>query len=69
MEQEEQIARVEAEITILQHDNDDFQKRLSSIQMKIDEKRSEISRLEAQIREYETKRQVMLKVFIFYGKF
>jgi len=57
MEQEEQIARVEAEITILQHDNDDFQKRLSSIQMKIDEKRSEISRLEAQIREYESKRQ------------
>jgi len=57
MEQEEQIARVEAEITILQHDNDDFQKRLSSIQMKIDEKRSEISRLEAQIREYEIKRQ------------
>merc|ERR1712227_789955 len=57
MEQEEQIAGVEAEITILQHDNDDFQKRLSSIQMKIDEKRSEISRLEAQIREYEIKRQ------------
>merc|ERR1719392_95528 len=32
-------------------------RRLSSIQMKIDEKRSEISRLEAQIREYEIKRQ------------
>ena len=58
MEQEKQIARVEAEITILQHDNDDFQKRLSSIKIKIDEKRSEITRLEAQIREYESKRQV-----------
>ena len=58
MEQEKEIGRVEADITILQHDNRDYEQRLSSIEMKISEKRTEISRLENQIREYETKRQV-----------
>ena len=62
MEQEKEIGRVEADITILQHDNIDFEQRLRSIEMKISEKRTEISRLEAQMREYETRRQVKLYV-------
>ena len=57
-EQEEELARVEADIDILQHENEDYQERLRSLQMKIEEKRREITILESKIKDFETNRIV-----------
>ena len=58
VEQEEQLARVEAEIDILTHANQDYQERLRNLQMKIEEKRREITVLESKIKEFERERVV-----------
>ena len=57
-EQEEELARVEADIAILTHENEDYQERLRSLQMKIEEKRREITILESKIKEFENTRIV-----------
>ena len=57
-DQEEELARVEAEIAILTHDNQDYQERLRNMQIRIEEKKREISDLEIKIRDYEYKKKV-----------
>ena len=59
-EQEEELARVEADIAILTHENEDYQERLRSLQMKIEEKRREITILESKIKEFENTRIVSI---------
>ena len=59
-EQEEELARVEADIDILNHENKDYQERLRSLQMKIEEKKREIRDLEFQIKEFENTRVVSM---------
>ena len=49
---------MEAEIAILTHDNQDYQERLRNMQIRIEEKKREISDLEIKIRDYEYKKKV-----------
>merc|ERR1719350_1777980 len=56
-EQEEELARVEAEITILTQDNSDYRDRLSNLEEKLRLKKIEISNLEMEIKKFETSRR------------
>ena len=49
---------MEAEIAIMTHDNQDYQERLRNMQIRIEEKKREISDLEIKIRDYEYKKKV-----------
>ena len=57
-EQEEELARVEAEITILTQDNADYKGRLHDIEEKLRMKKIEISNLEIEIKKFEQDRRV-----------
>lgn len=56
-EQEEELARVEAEITILTQDNSDYRDRLSNLEEKLRLKKIEISNMEMEIKKFETSRR------------
>ena len=60
-EQEEELARVEAEITILTQDNSDYRDRLSTLEEKLRSKKLEISNLEMEIKKFESQRRVSRK--------
>ena len=60
-EQEEELARVEAEITILTQDNTDYRDRLSHLEEKLRTKKLEISNLEMEIKKFESSRRVSRK--------
>ena len=60
-EQEEELARVEAEITILTQDNSDYRDRLSNLEEKLRSKKLEISNLEMEIKKFESSRRVSRK--------
>ena len=60
-EQEEELARVEAEITILTQDNSDYRDRLSHLEEKLRTKKLEISNLEMEIKKFESSRRVSRK--------
>ena len=60
-EQEEELARVEAEITILTQDNSDYRDRLSTLEEKLRSKKLEISNLEMEIKKFESSRRVSRK--------
>ena len=60
-EQEEELARVEAEITILTQDKSDYRGRLSNLEEKLRLKKMEISNLEMEIKKFETSRRVSRK--------
>lgn len=60
-EQEEELARVEAEITILTQDNSDYRDRLSNLEEKLRLKKIEISNMEMEIKKFETSRRVSSK--------
>jgi len=57
-EQEEHLARVDAEIDILKHENNDYEDRLRGIQTKISSKKSEILELESKIQKFENDKRI-----------
>ena len=57
-EQEEELARVEAEISILTQDNTDYRDRLGKLEEKLRLKKIEISNLEIEIKNFESSRRV-----------
>merc|ERR1711971_838058 len=56
-EQEEELARVEAEITILTQDNTDYRDRLGKLEEKLRLKKIEIPNLEIEIKNFESSRR------------
>jgi len=56
-EQEEELARVEAEITILTQDNTDYRDRLGKLEEKLRLKKIEISNMEIEIKNFESSRR------------
>jgi len=57
-EQEEHLARVDAEIDILKHENTDYEDRLRGIESKISSKKSEILELESKIQKFENDKRI-----------
>ena len=64
MDQEEHLAKVDAEIDILSHENQDYQTRLQGLQVKISQKKQEISDMERQMNSFENEKRV--KIFFFF---
>jgi len=59
MDQEEHLAKVDAEIDILNHENQDFQSRLQGLQIKISQKKQEIADMERQMNSFENEKRNM----------